>query len=69
MAMKTPWEELVDCCFYEGIYKFIDGEIPFDDIYDFINRKIEEFMDADNFKKMVDEYFDKFADVKELKVE
>lgn len=69
MAMKTPWEELVDCCFYKGTYKFINGEIPFDDIYDFINRRIEELMDTDDFKKMTDEYFDKFVDVKELKVE
>lgn len=69
MAMKTPWEELVDCCIYEGTYKFINGEIPFDDIYDFINRRIEELMDTDDFKKMADEYFDKFVDVKELKVE
>lgn len=45
------------------------GEIPFDDIYDFINRRIEELMDTDDFKKMADEYFDKFVDVKELKVE
>lgn len=69
MAMKTPWEELVDCCLYEGIHKFIDGGIPFDDIYDFINRRIEELMDTDDFKKMTDEYFDKFVDVKEFKVE
>ena len=64
--MKTPWEELLDCCFYEGIHKFVNGEIPFDDIYDFINRRIEELMDTDDFKKMVDEYFDKFVDVKGL---
>ena len=69
MAMQTPWEELLNCCVYEGIYKFINGEIPFDDIYDFINRRIEELMDTDDFKKMIDEYFDKFVDVKELKVE
>lgn len=51
MAIKTPWEELLDCCFYEGTYKFVNGEIPFDDIYDFTNRRIEELMDTDDFKK------------------
>lgn len=51
MAMQTPWEELLDCCFYEGIYKFVNGEIPFDDIYDFANRRIEELIDTDDFKK------------------
>lgn len=60
---------MLDCCFYEGIYKFVNGEIPFDDIYDFANRRIEELIDTDDFKKMVDEYFDKFVDVKEFKVE
>ena len=67
--MQTPWEELIDCCFYEGIYKFIDGEISLDDTCNFINHRIEELMDTDDFKKMTDEYFDKFVDVKELKVE
>lgn len=69
MAMKTPWEELVDCCLYEGTYKFINGEISLDDTCNFINHRIEELMDTDDFKKMVYEYFDKFVDVKELKVE
>ena len=32
------------------------GEKPFDDIYDFINRRIEELMDTDDFKKIADEY-------------
>lgn len=69
MAMQTPWEELLDCCFYEGLYKFVSGEISLDDTCNFINHRIEELMDTDDFKKMVDEYFDKFVDVKELKVE
>ena len=69
MAMQTPWEELLDCCFYEGLYKFVSGEISLDNTYNFINHRIEELMDTDDFKKMVDEYFDKFVDVKELKVE
>ena len=69
MAMQTPWEELLDCCFYEGLYKFVSGEISLDNTCNFINHRIEELMDADDFKKMVDEYFDKFVDVKELKVE
>lgn len=67
--MQTPWKELFDCCFYEGLYKFVNGEIQFDDTCDFINRRIEELMDTDDFKKMVDEYFDEFVDGKELKVE
>ena len=51
MAMQTPWEELIDCCFYEGIYKFINGEISLDDTCNFINHRIEELMDTDDFKK------------------
>ena len=69
MTMQTPWEELLDCCFYEGLYKFVSGEISLDNTCNFINHRIEELMDTDDFKKMVDEYFDKFVDVKELKVE
>ena len=69
MAMQTPWEELLDCCFYEGLYKFVSGEISLDNTCNFINHRIEELMDTDDFKKMADEYFDKFVDVKELKVE
>ena len=69
MAMQTPWEELLDCCFYEGLYKFVSGEISLGNTYNFINHRIEELMDTDDFKKMVDEYFDKLVDVKELKVE
>lgn len=66
MTIKTPWEELVEYCFYEGVYKLVSGEIPLDSIPDFIDHKIEEFMDTNEFKQMVDEYFNNFIDTRDV---
>lgn len=66
METKSPWEELVECCFYEGIYKLVSGEVPLDGIPDFIDQRIEELMNTNDFKRMIDEYFDNFIDVKSL---
>lgn len=64
--MNNPFKDLILYACDKAVAEYIAGNMSFDDAVDYGDSLCNQLADTDEFKQMVENYFNNFADVRNI---
>ena len=64
--MNDPYKSLVLFCVDKAAAEYISGKMSFDEAINYGVELTDKYSETEEFNKIVDEYFDKFVDIKDI---
>lgn len=62
----NPFAALVLYCVDIAVAEYISGRMSFNEAIDYCSELTDKYSETEEFNKIVEEYFDKFVDVKDV---
>ena len=66
MEKLNPFQQLIFYCVDIATAEYISGRMSFNEAINYCSELTDKYYETEEFNKIVDEYFDKFVDVKDV---
>ena len=64
--MDNPFKQLILYACDKATAEYLAGNMSFDEATDYADKLCNELVDTDEFRKMIEDYFNNFIDVKNI---